>query len=258
MAGGARAECWGRVLEKHKIKRVDRLLGNHRLSSERHANYGWIAGLVLGRCRHPAIIVDWSDIDTGKKLFLLRAAVSVGGRALPVYEEVHGRYHHRDDTTRFLHRLAELLPKGCKPIIVTDAGFKTPWFRTVEELGWYYVGRVRSRDYVRFPDTADWVPAKSLYAKAPSRPVAPFGRRPPRYAEDVEQGRTPEAWTVPRRAVVSHPRHWILPGNGGRMAANSRAGDTRTWMTTSHPPRSQSRFAPSPAHRAHPAQVISR
>lgn len=96
-----------------------------------------MAGLVLGRCRHPAIIVDWSDIDTGKKLFLLRAAVSVGGRALPVYGEVHGRCHHRDDTTRFLHRLAALLPEDCKPIIVTDAGFKTPWFRTVEELGWY-------------------------------------------------------------------------------------------------------------------------
>jgi len=162
----------GRALEKHKIKRIDRLLGNHRLSSERHAVYAWLARLVPGPCRHPVIIVDWSDIDTGKKLFLLRAAVSVGGRALPVYEEIHARYHHRDDTTRFLHTLAELLPKGCEPIIVTDAGFKTPWFRTVERLGWYYVGRVRSRDYVRFPDTDHWIPAKSLYEKATSRPKA--------------------------------------------------------------------------------------
>lgn len=69
----------GRTLEKHKIKRIDRLLGNHRLSSEQHGVYAWIAGLVLGPCRHPVIIVDWSDIDTAKKLFLLRAAVSVGG-----------------------------------------------------------------------------------------------------------------------------------------------------------------------------------
>jgi hypothetical protein len=30
-----------------------------------------------------------------------------------------------------------------KPIIVTDAGFKVPWFRQILKLGWDFVGRTR-------------------------------------------------------------------------------------------------------------------
>lgn len=160
----------GDAFEKHKIKRVDRLLGNHRLHAERHQFYRWMSHELLGNVRHPNIIVDWSDIDTAKQLFLLRAAVSVGGRALVLYEEVHGRYHHPNDTRRFLRCLAQCLPPGCKPVIVTDAGFKSPWFKAVAELSWTYVGRVRHRDYVRYPDTDEWFPAKTLYKQATHRP----------------------------------------------------------------------------------------
>lgn len=162
----------GKALEKHKIKRIDRLLGNHRLGPERAAVYRWLSGLLIGSCRHPCVIVDYSDIDPANKLYLLRAAVAVGGRALVLYEEVHTRYNHPSDTQGFLKQLAKILPDGCQPIIVTDAGFKSPWFRAVDTLGWYYLGRVRNRDYVRFPDTTSWVPAKSLYERASARPKA--------------------------------------------------------------------------------------
>ncbi len=127
---------------------------------------------LLGAVRHPNILVDWSDIDPSKRLFLLRAAVSVGGRAIVLYEEVHERYHHPDDTGASLKRLARCLPTTCRPIIVTDAGFKSPWFKVVAALDWYYVGRVRHRDYVRFPANDDWFPAKTLYDLATSRPKA--------------------------------------------------------------------------------------
>ena len=149
---------------------MDRLVGNAQLSQERLAVYRWLSGWLIGANRHPAVIVDWSDIDTSKRLFLLRAAVCVGARALPVYEEVHARYNHREDAKRFLRRLAQVLPAGCQPVIITDAGFKSPWFRAVSALGWYYLGRVRSRDYIRFEDAEAWVPAKSLYAQASGRP----------------------------------------------------------------------------------------
>ena len=153
-------------------KRVDRLLGNASLSADRRDIYRWMAHQLLGATRHPNIIVDWSDIDPSKRLFLLRAAVSVGGRALVLYEEVHERYHHPDDTRAFLKHLASCLPATCVPIIVTDAGFKSPWFKAVAALGWYYVGRVRHRDFVRFPDEDAWFPAKTLYEQATSRPKA--------------------------------------------------------------------------------------
>ena len=38
--------------EKHGIKRIDRLLGNHRLAHEREVLYGWLSRLILGGCRH--------------------------------------------------------------------------------------------------------------------------------------------------------------------------------------------------------------
>ena len=156
--------------EKHAIKRMDRLLGNHRLAQEREVLYGWLSHLILDSCRHPDIIVDFSDVDAARTRFILRAAVAVGGRALPLYEQVLTRDNHPTDTGRFLTQLAKLLPEDCTPIIVTDAGFRRPWLKAVEALGWYYVGRVRNREFVRFPDTDAWVPGKSLYAKATSRP----------------------------------------------------------------------------------------
>lgn len=158
--------------EKHKIKRVDRLLGNHHLQHERRAVYRWLARRLVNGCRHPCIIVDWSDVDPAKQLFILRAAVSVGGRALPLYEEVHTRYHHTSDTRAFLAHLAQVLPEGCIPVVVTDAGFRGPWFKAVEARGWYYVGRVRNRDYARFPQETTWFPAKQLYRQATARPRA--------------------------------------------------------------------------------------
>ena len=68
----------GKAKEKHKIKRIDRLLGNHRLSAQRHSVYRWMCRWLIGSARHPSIIVDWSYIDTSKQLFMLSAA---GARA---------------------------------------------------------------------------------------------------------------------------------------------------------------------------------
>jgi hypothetical protein len=90
----------GDANEKHSIKRMDRLLGNGRLSAERNLWYRWIARQVVGGNRRPVALVDWTDLDEDKGLMLLRAAVAVNGRALPIYEEVHehegdARMHRR-------------------------------------------------------------------------------------------------------------------------------------------------------------------
>src|SRR5690606_22985444 len=72
--------------------------------------------------------------------------------------------------------LEKLLPDGCCPILVTDAGFRVPWFRAVQAKGWHYVGRVRhTTQYRQVPartGRALWLPVKSLYARAQARPVA--------------------------------------------------------------------------------------
>jgi len=69
--------------------------------------------------------------------------------------------------TRFIKRLAQLLPQSAHPpIVMTDAGFRNTWFRLVAAQGWQWVGRVRNRDFVRKNETEAWQPAKNLYAVA--------------------------------------------------------------------------------------------
>ena len=171
--------CWlthiGRSLsssttEKHSIKRVDRLLGNRNLSDERMRWYQWMARLLVSACAHPVVLVDWSNLDQRQELYVLRAALAVGGRAIPLYEEVEYRYANAKVEKRFLHRLKGILPPGCCPILVSDAGFRTPWLENVASMGWYYVGRIRHRHLVRTVNETDWSPNKQLYRRASSRP----------------------------------------------------------------------------------------
>lgn len=162
----------GRVEEKHSIKRMDRLLGNGRLNVERFAWYRWLARIAVGGCRHPVVLVDWSDLDDQKCLYVLRAAVAVGGRALPIYEEVHERVGGTLMHRRFLHGLGEVLWSGCEPILVTDAGFRVWWYELVEARGWGYVGRVRNRELLRWPLGGKCFSNKRLHARASGRPRA--------------------------------------------------------------------------------------
>jgi hypothetical protein len=53
----------GQAYPKHAIKRVDRLLGNQHLRSERPLYYWVMLRALLGSLRHPLILVDWSRID---------------------------------------------------------------------------------------------------------------------------------------------------------------------------------------------------
>ena len=76
----------------------------------------------------------------------------------------------------FLKELKAMLPSGCQSIVITDAGFRSPWFRAVEAIGWHWVGRIRNRDMVRpqgqaHPNSrADlWQGTKTLYARATSK-----------------------------------------------------------------------------------------
>lgn len=156
--------------EKHCIKRADRLIGNEHLYSEFRDVYYAFARTIIGNSLRPVILVDWSDLDPYKRHYLLRASVAVDGRSLSLYEEVHGldtKDKHKTHR-KFLHRLNQLLPEGCCPIVVTDAGFRIPWFKEVDELGWNWVGRIRNRNLVRVCDDDDWFDCKVLYAKASS------------------------------------------------------------------------------------------
>lgn len=161
----------GQAFVKHHIKAVDRLLGNRHLHVERHGVYAALARTLLQHIPRPVIIVDWADCELDRKLLMLKAAVPIGGRAISVYEEVHPMRHYNSPKThrRFLQRLRSILPEGCRPIIVTDAGFRGPWFRDVESYGWDWVGRIRNRIKYFRPETGRWCYTDSLYREATPR-----------------------------------------------------------------------------------------
>jgi hypothetical protein len=156
--------------DKHKIKRIDRLLGNSKLHAEVPAFYEGVTRLVLQSQRRPVVLVDWTPWASGFNA--LTASVAVAGRAVIVYGEVHRQRYLGNATVqqRFLKRLGAMLPANCTPIIVTDAGFKTPWFGAVTKLGWDYVGRLRGGEYVREPDCCVWTRISFLFYFARNKP----------------------------------------------------------------------------------------
>jgi hypothetical protein len=159
--------------EKHQIKRSMRLFSNPHLYNEMSAIYSAMASRLIGLQKQPVILVDWSDLDPRKQHFLLRASVAIEGRSLTVLEQIYTvdekekpRVHKQ-----FMERLKAMLPVHTKPIIVSDAGFRVPWFQLIESLGWDYVGRVRNKTMCKQKQLIDddWFLTRELYQKATTR-----------------------------------------------------------------------------------------
>lgn len=151
--------------EKHQIKRSMRLCSNPHLQSEIDTVYSQMAIRLIGLQHQPIILVDWSDLDPRKQHFLLRASVAVEGRSLTLLEEIHPLSRKEKPVVHknFMTKLKAMLSVRCKPIIVSDAGFRVPWFKLVESLGWDFVGRVRNRTFCKNKTDEDWHPIKDLY-----------------------------------------------------------------------------------------------
>nr|NIR31873.1 IS4 family transposase [Gammaproteobacteria bacterium]NIR85330.1 IS4 family transposase [Gammaproteobacteria bacterium]NIR88502.1 IS4 family transposase [Gammaproteobacteria bacterium]NIU06396.1 IS4 family transposase [Gammaproteobacteria bacterium]NIV73761.1 IS4 family transposase [Gammaproteobacteria bacterium] len=161
---------------KAPLKRLDRLLGNCTVQALRTPCYQTALRWLL-RMPRPVLIVDWSDLKPDRRYQLLRAAVVARGRALTVYEEVHplARLGSPRVEAAFLKRLKALLPEGMRPILLADAGFRVPWFRQLERLGWHFIARARHRSRVRLLNTSrpnHWIASKTLYARATPRAVS--------------------------------------------------------------------------------------
>lgn len=162
----------GDVSEKHSIKRVDRLLGNHHVYADRLQWYRWLTRWLIGTQQHPTVLVDWSNLDQRQGLYVLRAALPVSGRSIAIWEVVTSHYASTSIERQFLRDLAQILPPDCRPVLVTDAGFRTPWFKQVASMGWWYVGRIRHRHLVCAPGDSQWFSNKQFYAQASTRAKA--------------------------------------------------------------------------------------
>lgn len=159
------------TLDKHNINRMNRLIGNAKLHNDRVALYSYLARCVLGTKKRPIISVDWCAITPGGRDQLIRATVSAKGRPLVIYESMytHKTYNNPTAHKKFLSELASVLPKDCKPTIVTDAGFGKTWFELVLEKGWDYLGRIRSNNTFRLKKETIYKSCLGLYKKATAK-----------------------------------------------------------------------------------------
>ena len=160
------------ALIKHNIKRIDRLFGNRNVQSSAIYYYQQMAELVIKKTKRPAISIDWSGLTPCGEFHLLRASCPVKGRAMTVFEESYRECEYMKKSTHraFMKKLKRVLPDDCTPIIVTDAGFRCPWFKLLSSFGWDFVGRVRNVTQYQVPSTSQWSPIKTLYPQATQKP----------------------------------------------------------------------------------------
>jgi hypothetical protein len=216
----------GRSFPKHGIKRVDRLLSNWRMQAERWLCFHDIAHFLVGDCSRPIILMDWTKVTDG--FHALAAAIPIGGRALTIYEEVHPE--RRLGTPRvqeaFLRSLRAVLPTGCRPIIVTDAGFQGPFFRSVTRLAWDFVGRVRGTAKMRAKGGRVWKTVSDMYATAigSSRDLGTF-----QLYKDSTSVDTRLVLAAKRRRRKKHPWCWHWSAQGG-VSPSTISGAKEPWL----------------------------
>lgn len=157
---------------RSNIKKMDRLLGNRALHEEIPLFYQVLSGQLVQEDTQPIIAVDWSCLSAQNERYLLRASRLMEGRSIVVYEEVHPKVHENNHEIhkQFLKHLKRILPKGVQPVIVTDAGFRAPWFAYVRELGWDFVGRLRNKNAVKLTEDEHWQKSCDLWKGANETP----------------------------------------------------------------------------------------
>lgn len=218
---------------KSAIKRVDRLVGSARIALEAQQIGAALLSCLARMSSTLVIAVDWSAASPGGAFVELRAAVTWlgAGRALPVYQQVYPVQQLGDPQAEkaMLQTLREWMPPGVTVIVITDAGFRRPWFIQVEKLGWAWIGRVRQGVSLS-QDRINWMPVAEWFAKAKTQ------------ARRIEQ-----CWLAKKRpmacAMVLYRRarrgrqQWGVQGspNQSKAAREARVREREPWLLVHSP-----------------------
>ena len=142
----------GETTAKHRIKRVDRFLGNENLEVEAISNS--LFNVLRGRQKRPVVLVDWTDRHGFKQLVF---ALTKDGRALPFLcitikkhdLEAVNEGLEIDAERQGLALLEQMCPANVQPIIIADRGFgNARWLEDIQNRGWYFVQRLAKNHYV--------------------------------------------------------------------------------------------------------------
>ena len=161
----------GKAQPKNKIKAIDRLLGHKKLYEERENIYKALSELGIGSGKKVEILIDWSPCGNREQQ-MLRASYYHKSRSSVLYEEVHPektKGTRRSIHKQFLYKLKSILPSDIEVTVISDAGFKTDFFMQVQEMGWYFTGRIRGN--MQYLENDFFKKAVDLYEKATNTPV---------------------------------------------------------------------------------------
>lgn len=138
----------GKALAKHKIKRVDRFLGNERVEvAEAMRALMVIAAKAAGG--RLFVLLDWVDIGSYK---VLVAGVPIRGRCVPVLFAAYRKWRlcrsQNAFEEGFLTLLRALLPAKVLAVVVADCGFhRAELARHLQTTGLGYVIRVNGKTH---------------------------------------------------------------------------------------------------------------
>ncbi len=219
---------------KSAIKRVDRLIGSDRIAQEAQLIGAALLACLSRMTSTLVIAVDWSAAAPGGAFVELRAAVTWpgAGRALSVYQRVYPVKQLGEPKAEraMLHTLRRWIPADVQVIVVTDAGFRRPWFTQVERLGWSWVGRIRP-GVLLSGDGCNWTPVASWYAQATAQ------------AQRMQTCWLSKAGAMPCAAVLYHRRRRGRKQRGAqgrptshKAAREARTRETEPWLLV-HSPR---------------------
>lgn len=142
----------GEAAAKHRIKRVDRFLGNEAVEID--AVNGTIFEQFRPRQGPVIVLADWTDRTPYQQLVL---ALPCNGRALPFYcvtvEKGDGSGVHEglmiEAEADALDALARMCGDAIRPIIIADRGFgNTRWLGDIQNRGWHFVQRISQEIHV--------------------------------------------------------------------------------------------------------------
>ena len=144
MRGPARA--------KHRIKRVDRFLGNDRVEPA-EAMAGVARRLLRKRSKPVVVLLDWVDI---RQFMVLVAAVSLRGRALPLVWAAYEKWEFFRSQNALEEGLVAALRVVLGPtrraVVVADRGFgRVSFARHLRQHGFHYVLRVKGKVWIDCP-----------------------------------------------------------------------------------------------------------
>src|SRR5262245_50810839 len=128
---------------KHRVKAIDRFVGNSAIQMAVPRIYAALASLLLQSLKRPILVVDWTGAESG--FYVLSAQVAFAGRALTILSRAYPEKRKATPSAEreFLDELKTIVPPQCRPVLVTDAGFLFKWIDSVVACGWDYVGRAR-------------------------------------------------------------------------------------------------------------------